>query len=100
MDRMSVEEVTQEIDRNYMMTTKLKDERILRLEEMLRDAHEALEKAGPDGSLVNQYSLERSLKAELARRDEVGSQSYVHPLSPSLRPSLLSVSQSLSRLSG
>ena len=42
-------------------------------EEMLADAHECLEKAGPGGTAIKDYSEERSLKAELARRDAVES---------------------------
>ena len=62
-----------EIEMNYMTMSKLKDDRIKRLEEMLADAHECLEKVSPEGTAIKDYSEERSLKAELARRDAVES---------------------------
>ena len=40
---------------------------------MLADAHDCLERAGPGGELIKDYGVELTLKAELARRDEVES---------------------------
>jgi hypothetical protein len=64
-------EAAAELARNYDSMSKLKDERIARLEQMLAEAHAALEHHSGTGGSVVDYSENRRLAAELARRDEV-----------------------------
>jgi hypothetical protein len=51
-----------EIENNYVTMNKLKDDRIKCLDDMLADAHECLEKAGSEGTVIKDYSEERNLK--------------------------------------
>lgn len=64
-------EAAAELARNYDSMAKLKDERIARLEQMLAEANAALEHHSGTGGSVAEYSENRRLAAELARRDEV-----------------------------